>query len=167
MRFAAPVNPPILTAWPQNNVLPIMIRLTVIEALTLAEQADCYAIRTEVFCHEQKVSRDLEFDGLDGDSRHYLARHGDQPVGTGRVRPLDGNVVKFERIAVGIAHRGQDIGWAIMDRAIADAIAGGAAAGKLNAQVSAGGFYEKLGFVRYGDKFMEAGIEHIAMVRHF
>jgi predicted GNAT family N-acyltransferase len=167
MRFAAPVNPPILTVWPQNNVLPIMIRLTVIEALTPAEQADCYAIRTEVFCHEQNVSRDLEFDGLDGDCRHYLALLGNLTVGTGRVRPVDGNVVKFERIAVGIPHRGQDIGRALMDRAIADAIAEGVVSAKLNAQVSAGGFYEKLGFVRYGDKFMEAGIEHIAMVRHF
>jgi len=144
-----------------------MTPLTVIEALTAAEQADCYAIRIEVFCHEQKVSRALEFDGLDGDCRHYLARRGTQAVGTARVRPMGEGIVKFERIAVGISHRGQDIGRALMDRAIADAIAGGAVSGKLNAQVSAGGFYEKLGFARYGEFFMEAGIEHIAMVRHF
>ena len=144
-----------------------MTPLTVIEALSSAECEHCYAIRIEVFCREQNVSRDLEFDGLDGDSRHYLALRGDQPVGTGRVRPLGGDVVKFERIAVGIAHRGQDIGRAIMDRAVADAIAGGATSGKLNAQVSAGGFYEKLGFIGYGDMFIEAGIEHIAMIQNF
>jgi len=143
-----------------------MTQLTVIEALSPAEQADCYAIRIEVFCHEQKVSRDLEFDGLDGDCRQYLARHGAQPVGTARVRPLSAGVVKFERIAVLLAHRKRDIGRALMDRAIADAIAVGAVSAKLNAQVSASGFYEKLGFVGYGDFFMEAGIEHIAMVRH-
>jgi len=144
-----------------------MIPLTIIEALTPAEQAACFAIRIEVFCREQKVSRDLEFDGLDGDCRHYLARRGTQALGTARVRPLGEDIVKFERIAVSIRHRGQDIGRALMDRAIDDAIAGGAMSGKLNAQVSAGGFYEKLGFVGYGDIFMEAGIEHIAMIRHF
>jgi predicted GNAT family N-acyltransferase len=144
-----------------------MIPLTVIEALTPAEQAHCYAIRTEVFCGEQKVSRALEFDGLDGECRHYLALQGGQPTGTGRVRPLGTNVVKFERIAVGIAYRGQNIGRALMEQAITDAIAGGATSGKLNAQVSAGGFYEKLGFIGYGDKFMEAGIDHIAMIRNF
>ena len=144
-----------------------MIPLTIIEALTPAEQAACFAIRIEVFCREQKVSRDLEFDGLDGDCRHYLARRGTQALGTARVRPLGEDIVKFERIAVSIRHRGQDIGRALMDRAIDDAIAGGAMSGKLNAQVSAGGFYEKLGFVGYGDIFMEAEIEHIAMIRHF
>ncbi|MFT5128484.1 MAG: putative GNAT family N-acyltransferase [Rhodothermales bacterium] len=33
----------------------------------------------------------------------------------------------------------------------------------LNAQTTAVGFYEKLGFCKRGDVFMDAGIEHIEM----
>lgn len=36
---------------------------------------------------------------------------------------------------------------------------------KLNAQIHARRFYEKLGYEPYGESFAEAGIEHIAMVK--
>ena len=35
----------------------------------------------------------------------------------------------------------------------------------LNAQTNAVGFYEKLGFHRTGNEFMDAGIEHVRMER--
>jgi predicted GNAT family N-acyltransferase len=33
----------------------------------------------------------------------------------------------------------------------------------LHAQVSAQGFYARAGFREYGDRFVEAGIDHVAM----
>jgi predicted GNAT family N-acyltransferase len=138
---------------------------TIIEAVETPEREHCFAIRIEVFCGEQKVSRDLEFDGLDEECRHYLAILDQTPVGTARVRPIGNDTVKFERIAVLAAYRGRNIGKALMLRAIEDAAAGGAGTGVLNAQTYAAEFYEKLGFARRGPLFMEAGIEHVHMVR--
>jgi predicted GNAT family N-acyltransferase len=143
----------------------MMICPTVIEAIEPGELEHCYAIRTAVFCGEQNVSVELEFDGLDANCRHYLAWLGDEPVGTARVRPIGDRIVKFERIAVDIEYRGKDIGRALMDRAMTDAASTGTISGKLHAQTSASAFYEKLGFVAKGSLFIEAGIEHIQMVR--
>lgn len=144
-----------------------MVVPTIVEALQPSDQDRCFAIRIEVFCDEQKVSREIEFDGLDPGSRHYLALLDGLPVGTARVRPLGDGLVKFERIAVLKAHRGRNIGKALMDRAMADAAAAGATSGKLHAQTYATAFYEKLGFTGEGALFVEAGIEHIRMICKF
>jgi predicted GNAT family N-acyltransferase len=164
-RFPAPDFPPILPRIPKGKVLPIMAPPTIIEALNPPDRDHCYAIRTDVFCGEQQVSREIEFDGLDSRCRHYLAMLGDFPVGTARVRPIGDGLVKFERIAVLKSHRGRNIGRALMDRAMADAAAAGATSGRLHAQTYATALYEKLGFTGAGELFMEAGIEHISMIR--
>ena len=36
---------------------------------------------------------------------------------------------------------------------------------KLDAQISAQKFYESLGFIAHGEVFLDAGIDHISMVR--
>ena len=59
-----------------------MLGLDISGALTSIEMKACMNIRNEVFCTEQKVSPELEFDGLDDECRHLLARLGDYPVGT-------------------------------------------------------------------------------------
>lgn len=135
------------------------------EVLDPVDLEVCYAIRIEVFCREQKVGREIEFDGLDAECRHYIARLGDETVGTARVRPVDGDTVKFERIAVHAAHRGHGIGRALMDRALADARESGARSGILHAQSDAAAFYRKLGFAQEGGTFDEAGIPHVRMTK--
>ncbi|MFT5488347.1 MAG: putative GNAT family N-acyltransferase [Paracoccaceae bacterium] len=140
-----------------------MTEARITEALNSSDLEPCYAIRIEVFCGEQQVSRELEFDGLDAECRHYLARIGDDAVGTARVRPLGDGAVKFERVAVCALFRGQQVGRALMDRALADALGSGAHAGVLHAQSAAAAFYLKLGFAQEGGTFVEAGIPHIRM----
>lgn len=148
-----------------------MTEITIIEVLNSDDMEACYAIRTEVFCDEQQVSRELEFDGLDAQCRHYLARRGDKAIGTARVRPLatgdgrDGGTVKFERVAVCKPFRGRQIGRALMDRALADAREAGTQAGILHAQSAASAFYLKLGFTQEGGTFEEAGIPHVRMTK--
>ncbi len=140
-----------------------MTALLISEALDARDRDDCYAVRTAVFCREQGVPADLEFDGLDDSCRHYLARIGRTAVGTARLRPLGSGNVKFERVAVLKDHRGRGIGWALMERALADARADGHGRALLHAQSHAGEFYRRLGFRQEGDGFMEAGIPHIRM----
>ncbi|MFX7732026.1 GNAT family N-acetyltransferase, partial [Acinetobacter baumannii] len=54
-------------------------------------------------------------------------------------------------------------GGAVLQALIAAARARGDAEVILNAQVHAEGFYQRHGFAREGEQFMEAGIPHITM----
>lgn len=142
-----------------------MTLATITEALSPTDMEECYTIRTEVFCGEQMVSPEIEFDGLDDTCRHYLARLDKLAVGTARVRPLGDGAVKFERVAVLKEYRGKDIGRALMERVLVDASIDGYTTGLLHAQYQAGTFYRKLGFAQEGGEFFEAGIRHIRMKR--
>lgn len=139
-------------------------RLDITEIANGADMEAAQAVRREVFCVEQGVSREEEFDGLDEHCRHYLARLGGEPVGTARARPL-GEETKIERVAVLQRSRGNGIGRALMDRAIAEVERSGVRRIVLNAQCHAEPFYAALGFVAEGGVFDEAGIPHVRMVR--
>lgn len=140
-----------------------MPQITVIEAIHPADREACYALRQEVFCAEQGVDQALEFDGLDGACRHYLARDRAAALGTARTRPLGDGTVKIERVAVLAPHRGRRIGLALMVRALADARADGHETALLHSQAHAAPFYRRLGFVQVGGDFTEAGIPHVRM----
>jgi len=124
-----------------------------------ANKALINAIRKEVFILEQGVPPELEFDGLDDTAAHVLAFVSDQPVGTGRVL-ADGHI---GRIAVLCDCRGQGLGAEIVLALVDEAAKAGCNEVYLGAQKHAVGFYEKLGFVAYGEDFMDAGIPHIHM----
>ena len=137
------------------NDLPSTIR-----AVTWAEhEHDIRSVRQAVFVVEQAVPEDLDFDGVDPVCRHALASCGNEVVATGRMQP-DGHI---GRIAVLKAWRGRGIGSALVRCFMDMAKRKGLDHVYLNAQISAVGFYEKLGFCRTGDVFLDAGIEHIRM----
>ena len=122
-------------------------------------------IRRVVFVIEQQVPEDEEWDGLDSQCTHFIAWQnaaGDQPspIGTARLLP-DGHI---GRVAVLHEQRGQGVGVALMQAAINAARQQGHAKVVLSAQLHALAFYENLGFVAYGDVFMDAGIPHREMV---
>jgi predicted GNAT family N-acyltransferase len=118
------------------------------------------AIRREVFVIEQGVPESLEWDGLDGQCRHVLARAADGTgIGTGRLLP-DGHV---GRMAVLAAWRGRGVGAALLHALIGLGAKQGFGALVLHAQVHAIGFYRRAGFVETGEPFMEAGIPHVVM----
>ncbi|HZG17595.1 MAG TPA: GNAT family N-acetyltransferase [Candidatus Bathyarchaeia archaeon] len=134
------------------------------------ELNDALAVRRIVFIEEQEVPEDLEIDEhdmLSSPTIHFVAYHGDKPVGASRLRTYQPGVGKIERVAVLASTRGTGLGRAIMDFMEETARANGYAKVKLNAQCHAQGFYEKLGYVPYGDVFDDAGIPHIAMEKTF
>ena len=122
---------------------------------------DSYAIRTQVFIKEQNVPKDEEYDGTDGACVHIVAYDNEAPVATGRLMIDDEFTIG--RVAVLPQYRGQKIGQGIVQALIQAATIMGAEKQVLHAQVSARGFYEKLGFTAFGEEFYEAGIKHIAM----
>ncbi|MDT0354959.1 GNAT family N-acetyltransferase [Herbaspirillum huttiense F1] len=117
-------------------------------------------IRFEVFVDEQKVPAEIELDEMDPHCVHAVAYDdAGQPLATGRLLP-DGHI---GRMAVRKAGRGQGVGGAVLQALIAAARARGDAEVILNAQLHAEGFYQRHGFAREGEQFMEAGIPHITM----
>jgi len=128
---------------------------------------DAYTIRQEVFVQEQNVSEAEEYDGTDGACIHLIAYENSIPVATGRIM-ISGDDFIIGRVAVIKSHRGQNLGLGIMQALIdaCTAMGGEKQRQTLHAQTHARGFYEKLGFVAYGEEFDEAGIPHIEMERY-
>jgi predicted GNAT family N-acyltransferase len=119
-------------------------------------------VRNTVFSVEQGISETLDFDGRDQDCVHVLAQIGESEiVGTARMLP-DGHV---GRIAVHKQWRGQGVGTQLVEYLAAVARDRGFAEIHLHSQVQAAEFYSGLRFVVRGETFMEAGIEHVLMVR--
>ena len=122
--------------------------------------ATCLALRKAVFIDEQGVTRDEDIDGLDGAARHLLASVDGRPVGTARLL-VEGDIGKIGRVCVLPPHRGTGLGLALIRTAL-DVFGEQKTLRivRLSAQISALGFYEKLGFVAHGDEYLDAGILH-------
>jgi len=120
------------------------------------------AVRNAVFSVEQGISESLDFDGRDHECVHVLAWIGDgESIGTARMLP-DGHV---GRIAVHKEWRGQGVGTRLTEHLAEVARDRGLVDIHLHSQVQAAEFYSRLGFEPRGDTFMEAGMEHVLMVR--
>lgn len=119
------------------------------------------AVREAVFVIEQQIPASLEWEAADADYLHCVIFENDMPVATGRLLP-DGHI---GRMAVLASHRGLGLGGRVLQALIDSAQARGQSKTLLNAQLSARPFYEKFGYQQEGELFMEAGIEHVAMVR--
>jgi predicted GNAT family N-acyltransferase len=128
--------------------------------------AQCREVRRLVFIEEQFVPAELEWDGLDGDAEHFAVLHeNDEDVtvlATARMRVLD-DAAKAERVAVLSSQRHLGLGRLLMQAIEFRAREYALPRVRLNAQLSAAPFYDKLGYQREGETFLEAGIEHVAM----
>lgn len=126
-----------------------------------AEMPRIRAIRFEVFVDEQKVPAELEMDDQDAVSRHVLAYCGDEAVGPGRLLS-DGHI---GRVAVKASWRRKGVGEALMKSLIQMAESARFPKALLTAQTQAIPFYEKLGFEVSSGVYLEAGIDHVDMVK--
>jgi len=120
------------------------------------------AVRETVFVEEQKVPIEDEWDALDPECVHVIARALDgRAIGTGRLTPEH----KIGRMAVLPEWRGKGVGDAMLLALVEEAQERGWREVALNAQVSAIDVYVRHGFRPEGERFWEAGIEHQAMRR--
>ena len=119
-------------------------------------------IRNAVFTREQGIDESIDFDGQDGTAAHVLVRHAGVFAATGRMLP-DGHI---GRLAVLSEYRLQGLGSKALLALVEYARAGGLERVYLGAQDHAVGFYEKMGFIPYGEPHIEAGIQHIHMQKH-
>lgn len=126
----------------------------------LTEYEDTLRIRETVFIHEQGVDKDLEYDGLDDNCEHFVAKQNQKSVACCRVRQTDKGL-KLERFAVLLPYRNQGIGEALLSFVLQNIDHKSNV--YLNAQIQVEEFYAKYGFKRSSDVFEEANIEHVQM----
>jgi predicted GNAT family N-acyltransferase len=124
------------------------------------KQAELTSVRRAVFIEEQNVPESIDLDGSDPDFIHVLASDTNgRPIGTARMDDKG----KIGRMAVLQNYRRQGIGrkmiQALMDYGRKNSIPNF----HVSSQVTAIGFYRKMGFEPYGKEFLEAGIKHINM----
>ncbi|MCY4656187.1 MAG: GNAT family N-acetyltransferase [Gammaproteobacteria bacterium] len=118
-------------------------------------------LRYVVFVVEQKVPLELELDGMDDTSAHFLASHlDDLPIGTGRLLPSG----QIGRMAVLQGYRNKGVGSLILSHILEFARQNDYSQIFLHAQTHAMPFYERHGFTARGEEFMDAGIVHREMV---
>lgn len=123
--------------------------------------AIAFDIRNKVFVEEQKVDREEEYDSHEDESNHFLLLKDEQPIGTARWRFTD-NGIKLERFAVLKGHRNNGAGSFLVIEVLKD-VQPHKKTIYLNAQVSAINVYARSGFVKEGEMFSEANIDHYKM----
>lgn len=133
------------------------------DRLTVQELHRIYRLRCAVFVVEQNcVYQDI--DNLDPSARHVMLTEGDELLAYCRVLPPH---TAFEEAAIGrvvALQRRRGHGSRVVSAAIEDArCTFGAGTIVLEAQFYARSLYEKLGFVRVSEEFLEDGIPHIKM----
>ena len=133
-----------------------------------SDKTKAFEIRNLVFCEEQKVSKEIEFDGLDEFCNHYIAKINELSIGTARIREEKKGTFKIERMAVLKEHRKKGVGKAIIKTILKHYLNLNNVNNLiLNSQIEAKDFYKKFGFVEVDEEFIEANILHIKMKYNF
>ncbi len=140
--------------------------LAIIEVKEDGELKQCLQIRNDVFVNEQNVPKSVEidrYDCLDGQCRHFLIKYKDENAGALRCLKISDNEVKLQRFCINETMRKKGFGKAAVNYIEGYYAEKGVIKITLDAQCRAVGFYEKCGYKKVSDIFMEAGIEHIKM----
>jgi len=136
------------------------MKLEVMIAKDHANIAACMKLRRIVFIEEQNVTEDEEVDGEDEKCIHFLATLDGNAVGAARLQCGE-TYAKIQRVCVLKEQRGKAIGFNVIEfiikyvsnNQLSQSI-------RLGAQTQALGFYTRLGFVEFGDEYLDAGIWH-------
>jgi predicted GNAT family N-acyltransferase len=127
---------------------------------------DQILIRKEVFIIEQQVPINEEYDELDKTAVQFIVYDRDKAVGAARFRIVN-QKGKVERVCVLKDYRKKGVGKLMMDAIEQYVKRQGLTLEKLvlSAQLTALPFYEKLGYIAYGDIYLDANIEHKSMFK--
>jgi predicted GNAT family N-acyltransferase len=116
-------------------------------------------IREKVFIEEQKVTSQLEWDGLDEEAIHFLAYQDEKAIGCARALVIE-NHMQLGRMAVLKEYRNQGIGSALIEKAMITAKLNQLSKILISAQCHAIDFYKKFGFEVTSEVYLDAGISH-------
>ena len=139
--------------------------LTIRSSIEPRDLEAAMAVRWPVFVEEQGVPPEEERDSSDLVSVHALAEINGHVVGTGRLVLEGDDAGHIGRIAVLPAWRRRGIAGRIVTALEVEAAQRGIQEVALHAQTYVQELYGKLGYVVSGPGFLEAGIDHVPMVK--
>jgi predicted GNAT family N-acyltransferase len=148
---------------PLKSIHTPLLQFSVVQNIEDLQKA--FAVRAIVFVEEQNVTYVEEVDGFDFSSTHFLGVIENEPVAAARMQ-LFKDYVKIGRLAVRKAYRGKGIGKEMFAFVLNHVTSMGYTKISLSAQAYLVKFYEDFGFVRKGEKFLEANIEHYCMEKY-
>lgn len=124
------------------------------------DMLSCLDLRRTVFIEEQNVPENEEVDGDDPDCDHILLTVSDIPVGAARLKYYN-DFIKVQRVCVLKNYRGQGIGSKIINFIIRHVEKNDIRSSvRLGSQIHALEFYKRLGFIEFGEEYLDAGIFH-------
>lgn len=130
---------------------------------TMDELIKAYTVRAVVFIGEQHCAYDEEIDEHEHSCIHILGEMDGEPVAAARLR-FPGPYAKLERIAVRKEWRGRGFGHQLVNFMLAECRARGYKTFRMHAQAHLVDYYALHGFIKHGDIFDEAGIDHYLMI---
>ena len=123
-------------------------------------------IREKVFIEEQKVTPQLEWDGMDEEAIHFLVYKDEKAIGCARAIVIE-NYMQLGRMAVLKEYRGEGIGNNLIEKAVITAKLNQLSSIHISAQCHAIDFYKKFGFKVISDIYLDAEIPHRDMRLEF
>lgn len=124
---------------------------------------DHYFIRKKVFVEGQNIPLNIEIDELE-DTTDKFVLYDDEKKPIGAIRGLTkDSYVKVQRVCILPKKQNLGYGKILMNSFESFYKNKGIKTFKLGSQISAMQFYKKLGYIEYGDIFLDAGIEHVMM----
>ena len=123
-------------------------------------------IREKVFIEEQKVTPQLEWDGIDEKAIHFLVYKDEKAIGCARALVIE-NHMQLGRMAILKEYRGEGIGSNLIEKAITTAKLNQLSLIDISAQCYAIDFYKKFGFKVISDIYLDADIPHRDMRLEF
>ncbi|CAB4324315.1 MAG: GNAT family N-acetyltransferase [Actinobacteria bacterium] len=133
------------------------------DVISAPQLATVLGLRAEVFVVEQGIiANDLDpaIDCLATTMHYAVFAEDGEALAYLRTYPYEG-ARKIGRVVTAASVRGTGLGVALMEAVIS------AEPGLLvlSGQLSVEGFYERFGFIRVGDPYVEEGIDHVWMER--
>lgn len=133
------------------------------------ELQQCLQIRNTVFVVGMNVPQSIEVDqhdNLEDICDHFLIKYKNINVGTIRCLPISSNTIKLQRFAIYDEYRNHGFGKETLKYIEKYYQAKGYQLIVLDAQMKAYDFYEKNGYQKVSNIFIEAGIEHVKMEKY-
>ena len=128
------------------------------------ELLKAFTVRAVVFIGEQNCPYDEEIDEYEHSCIHILGELDGEPIAAARLR-FPGDYAKLERIAIRKQWRGRGFGHQLVEYMLEQGRLRGYSSFRMHAQAYLVDYYAKHGFVRHGELFDEAGIDHYLMIR--
>lgn len=141
--------------------------LNIIRVKNNEQLKDCLKIREKVFINEKGVPKEIEndkYDILTNECEHFLIMFDNTLVGTLRCFIKNEDEVIIQRFCIIKKYRKLGLGRKTLSF-IENYYKNSKKTIKMDAKYEASKFYEKCGYKKISDIFIEANIEHVKMIK--